>query len=205
MEIGDIHGKVHFSCAFVMEHFYVIAQVCIALCCICLHPLCCIFALYIGLTGNEYLSTPLTPLMDKTTNVHVHAQPTVMRTPSTASTTSKGRLYTYLSGSDGDIDDIDTEDRVSSSGVSSNPKRHWRRGSGSSVSSNELDDSHLQNTAVSQLSLSASEAEIPMPLLCMHSGNVDCVLLLEITVCQSQQKLIDTNLINNTLWITPSS
>ena len=51
-----------------------------------------------------------------------------MRTPSTASTTSKGRLYTYLSGSDGDIDDIDTEDRVSSSGVSSNPETSLEKG-----------------------------------------------------------------------------
>ena len=129
------------------------------------------FALHVGLTGNEYLSTPLTPLMDKTTNVHVHTRPNISRTSSTASKTSNGRLYTYLSGSDGDIDDFDTEDRVSSSGVSSNPKRHWRRGSGSSVSSNELDDSHLQNTAVSQLSLSADEVDSIMPIRYTHAGN----------------------------------
>ena len=130
------------------------------------------FALYIGLSGNEYMSTPLTPLMDKTTNVHVHARPNVTRTSSTASTTSKGRLYSYLSGSDGDIDDIDTEDHVSSSGVSSNPKRNWRRGSQSSVSSNELDDNHLHNTGVSQLSLSESEAEHSVPLRFTQTGNV---------------------------------
>ena len=128
------------------------------------------FALYVGLTGNEYMSTPLTPLMDKTTNVHVHPRPNTTRTSSTASTTSKGRLYSYLSGSDGDIDDIDTEDHVSSSGVSSNPKRHWRRGSRSSVSSAELDDNHLRNEGVSQLSLSESEPDNIVPLRYTQTG-----------------------------------
>lgn len=97
------------------------------------------------------MSTPLTPLMDQgRENTHRKVKG---RTPSTASTSSKGRLYSYVSGSDGDCDDNDT---TSSSG-NRRQRRHWRKGSHSShtaSSSNDLDTYRMRNDQVSHLSMS---------------------------------------------------
>lgn len=105
-------------------------------------------------SGNEYMSTPLTPLMDKTSNTHIKVKG---RTPSTASSASKGRLYSYVSGSDGDEEENDT------SSSSNRKRRHWRKGSHSTISSsNEMDSYRIRNDHVSHLSLSDSEGENPV-------------------------------------------
>lgn len=117
-------------------------------------------------TGNEYMSTPLTPLMDKPSSGHMISKKVKGRTPSTASTSSKGRLYSYVSGSEGDEDDNDT------SSSSNRKRRHWRKGSHSTISSsNEMDTYRMRNDQVSHLSLSEdSDAERGSPARFTQTG-----------------------------------
>lgn len=116
----------------------------------------CVSMSFVGIasTGHEYMSTPLTPLMDKPNSSHMHRK-VKGRTASNTSTSSKGRLYSYVSGSDGDDDDNDT------SSSSNRKRRHWRKGSHSTISSsNEMDTYRMRNDQVSHLSLSEdSDAE----------------------------------------------
>lgn len=106
----------------------------------------------LGITsGNEYMSSPITLLMDKTSNKNVPTHKRVKgRATSGTSTTSNGRLYSYVSGSDGDEDENDT----SSSSI--RKRRHCRKGSSHSTisSSNEMDTYRMRNDQVSHLSLS---------------------------------------------------
>lgn len=102
-------------------------------------------------TGNEYMSTPITPMMDKPSNKKLPTHKKVKgRTPSATSTSSNGRLYSYVSGSDGDEEENDT------SSSSNRKRRHWRKGSPHSTvsSSNEMDTFRMRNDQVSHLSLS---------------------------------------------------
>lgn len=124
--------------------------------------------------GTEYMSSPITPLMDKSA---AHTRPSHRkvngRAPSTTSTTSKGRLYYYVSGSDADDDDNET----SSSG---NPKQHgnWRKGSHSTVSSsNDIENCRLRNDHVSQLSLSDSDREDECLRQYTQTGNASLIML----------------------------
>lgn len=132
----------------------------------------CVSVLFLGIatTGNEYMSTPLTPLMDKPSSGHMHRK-VKGRTPSSTSTTSKGRLYSYVSGSDGDDDDNDT------SSSSNRKQRHWRKGSHSTISSsNEMDTYRMRNDQVSHLSLSEdSDGERVSPSRYSETGNNDAI------------------------------
>ena len=108
--------------------------------------------LFLGIasTGHEYMSTPLTPLMDNPSSGPMHRK-VKARTASNTSTSSKGRLYSYVSGSEGDDDD----ENDTSSSSNRKQRRHWRKGSHSTISSsNDMDTYRMRNDQVSHLSLS---------------------------------------------------
>ncbi|XP_053400283.1 teneurin-m-like isoform X5 [Mercenaria mercenaria] len=123
-------------------------------------------------TGNEYMSTPITPLMDKATNKNIPTHKKLKgRTHSATSTSSNGRLYSYVSGSDGDEDENDND----TSSSSNRRRRHWRKGSPHSTisSSNEMDTYRMRNDQVSHLSLSEdSDGENGTPSRYSQTGTM---------------------------------